>query len=106
MSESNTTSARPPLSAADVALLLSDLTRWRLLREMAKGESLPMQVLAQRIGRSPEVTAKHVAVMRRMGVALVGYGRLNSLAPAYRPPAGGTTIDFGHCVLRLDSPLS
>lgn len=94
------------MSAAQVALLVSDLTRWRLLRELAKGESLPLQVLAQRVGRSREVTGKHLAVLRQLGVVLVGYGRLNSLAPAFRPPAGTAAIDFGHCVLRLDSPLS
>ena len=48
---------------------------------------------------------KHLASLRKLGVVVVGYGRLYSLAPAYRPAPGATTIDLGHGAVKLDTPL-
>ena len=96
-------SQTPLLSLDSLSLLLSDATRWRALRELAKGEALPVSELGRRVGRTANAMSKHMAVMCRVGVAQVGFGRLYGLVPAFRPVAG--KIDFGHCVMRLDTPL-
>jgi len=94
----------PPLLPLDsICLLVSDPTRWRLIRELAKGEALPVSELGRRLGRNSSAVGKHLAVMTRVGVTQSGFGRLYSLAPAFRPAEG--KIDFGHLVMRLDTPL-
>lgn len=99
---SNPTAAAVPLEK--LARLLSDPARWTILRELAKGEPLPVSELARRVGRSADMTSKHMAVLRDAGVVVTGYGRLYQLAPAYRPAPGATTLDLGHCHLTLDPP--
>ena len=37
---------------------------------------------------------------------MTGYAGLYSLTPDYRPAPGATTIDFGHCLIRLDTSMS
>ena len=86
-----------------LAQLLSDPARWAILLELAKGEPLPVKELARRVGRTPDMTSKHMAVFRAAGVAVVGYGRLYQLAPGLRPEPGSTTLDLGHCLLKLDT---
>ena len=76
------------------------------MRELAKGEALPPVVLAARIGRTLHGVRKHLTSLRALGLVIVGYGRLYSLAPAYRPAPGTATIDLGHGVIRLDTPLA
>ncbi len=99
------TPTNPPLlSRKQVCFLLSDPTRWALMVEMSKGEALPIFELARRLGRSRDVIAKHLAVLRKLGVAVVGFGHLYSMPPTLRPAPGVTTLDFGHCVVRLDVP--
>jgi len=94
------------LSLAQVAKLLSDPTRWRLLREMSKGEMLPIAELAQHSGCSSDSAYRHLVLLIRMGIAVLRYRGFYAMAPAYVPPAGSTTIDLGHCVVRLDTPLT
>ena len=104
MNDTNIPALPPTLGLKDIALLLRHLGRWALLREMCRGEALPRSELARRTGQTLAVTSRHLGLMRRMGVVVVGYGSLHSLAPAYRPAPGTATIDFGHCVVRLDMP--
>ena len=106
MSESNTLAKAPALALEPLTLLLNDPARWFVLRELAKGEPLPVHELARRLGRSTDSISKHLAVRRRVGGAVVGFGRLYALAPAFRPAPGTAVIDFGPCVVRLDSPWS
>ena len=105
MSESNTSAKAPVLGLAQVSLLLNDPARWFLLRELSTGAALPVHELARRMKRSRYSISKHLAVMRRVGVATIGFGRLYSLAPAFLPAPGTAAIDFGCCVVRLDRLL-
>ena len=106
MSDTNTITQPPAMSLSKVALLLSHVARWQILRELAKGEALPTSDLGRRAGMRPNATSRHLSTMRRMGLLSKGYGGLYSLVPAYRPAPGTATIDFGHCVIRLDTPVS
>ena len=104
MSDPNPAPASPALSLKQTAQLLSDQARWIALRELAKGEALPVQELAARAGRSREAMSKHMIFMRRLGMVVTSYGGHYKLAPALRPAPGATTIDLGHGLIRLDAP--
>lgn len=104
MNETNTPAQPPTLGMKDVCLLLSHPGRLALLREMSRGEILPRAELGRRTKQSPAMISRHLALLRRMGVVVRTYGPLHVLAPAYRPVPGATTLDFGHCLLRLDPP--
>ena len=104
MSETNPTT--PVLSESQVASLLANPARWRALRALCKEPGLPVNVLGRRMGITQNATTKHVKLMLKLGVITTMYGRLYTLAPAYRPTSGKLEIDFGHCLLRLDRPPS
>ena len=46
-----------------LATILHEPARWRLIRELAKDESLPVRLLAARIGKSPNSTSQYLKVM-------------------------------------------
>jgi DNA-binding transcriptional ArsR family regulator len=91
----------PLIPLNKLARVLADPKRWKILQELAKGEALPIKEIANRIGRKPDMTSKHMAVIRDAGLVVTGYGHLYLLAPAFRPPAGATSIDLGHCSIHL-----
>jgi DNA-binding transcriptional ArsR family regulator len=79
---------------------IGSTVRWRVLKELAKGEPLPICELARRLRMSESAMSKQMAVMRRSGLAVNRYG-------CYKIPAGvlsadGKTADYGCIVLRLD----
>ena len=102
----NAAAAAPSPSALKLkhlATVLHDPVRWRILKELAKGEALPVWVLAGLARSTAPKVSKHMAVLRKAGVVAVGYGRLYKLAPGFQPEADGTRLDLGHCVLKLDA---
>lgn len=103
MSDTNSTARVLPLTVKQTGYLLYDSTRWMIIRELAKGEALPVMELARRLGCTTGLIGKQLMTLNRLGVAQKGFGRLYSLAPAFRPKDGA--IDFGHCVMRLDTPM-
>ena len=103
MSDTKTSVRTPPLGLDALTLVLNGQTRWILLRELSKGEPLPIHELARRTGKSSDSISKHMAVLRRLGVVVVGFGRLHSLAPTFRPAPGTNTIKFGYCTVHLDA---
>lgn len=88
-----------------LATLLATPSRWLILQELAKGEPLPVTVIAQRIGQSPDSTSKQLAILRRIGVVITGYGRLYTFSPPFRPAPGTRTISLGPCTLHFEAPL-
>lgn len=85
----------------NLARVLGDKARWIILRELARGEALPVKELARRTACTPAMTSKHMLALRKAGMVVVGYGRLYHLAPALRPAPGATTLDLGHCLLKI-----
>jgi DNA-binding transcriptional ArsR family regulator len=82
--------------------VLGEKTRWKILRELAKGEPLPVKELAGRTGRSSDVAQKHLAMLKEAKIVVQGYGRHYKLAPGIQPDPGSAVLDLGHCVIRLD----
>lgn len=75
MSDKDTpVSPKPLLGLKQMALLIIDLARWSVLRELAKGEPLPVYEQARWAGRTPDAPTKHVKVLRRLGVVETGWG--------------------------------
>lgn len=79
--------------------------RWTILRELAKGEALPVNELSVRAKCSAAMGTKHMEVLREAGLVVRGYGRLYSLAPAIVPAPGAETLDLGPCLLKLHPPV-
>ena len=87
-----------------VLKVVGEPSRWRILRELAKGEALPVQELAQRLRCKPTSISKHLAVLRKHGIVLPHYGTCYRLAPAFMPKPGENVLDLGHCTMKLDTP--
>ena len=80
---------------------MPDPARWKLLRELAKDEPLPVRELARRIGKTPVRTTQILIQMRQWNVLVKPHGHSYRLAPAFRPAPGATHLDFGEWLLRL-----
>ena len=100
-SEPTTTSSATKLR--HLATVLHDPVRWRILKELAKGEALPVWVLAGLARSTAPKVSKHMAVLRKAGLVTTGYGRLYKLAAHLQPEANDSRLDLGHCVLKLDA---
>lgn len=94
----------PLLPLSTQCLLLGDPTRVAVLRELCKGEPLPVSELARRLGRAPTAISKHLALLRKTGVTVQGFGRLYRIAPAFQPAPDSQVLDFGELTLRLTPP--
>ena len=84
---------------------LNGIPRWRLLRELAKGEALPVAELARRVATTGNMTSKHLGILRDAGLVDKVYGQLYRLAPRVRVDHENRLLDLGHCLLRLDVPM-
>jgi hypothetical protein len=92
-----------PIKVKHLSRLLNGLARWRILRELAKGEALPVKVLAVVAGCPPASASKHMLLLKKAGVVKVGYGRLYKLSPHLQPEPGSQRLDLGHCIIKLDT---
>ncbi len=86
-----------------LARLLNVPARWRILRELAKGEPLPVSELSLRVRCPAASVSKHMALLKKAGAVIVGYGRCYKLSPAVQPQPGSPRLDLGHCVIKLDT---
>ena len=98
---SDPTPVTPLLPLEDQCFLLSDATRVAILRELARGEPLPVNEIARRLGRKPAMVSNHLATLRTYAVVQMVYDRFYRLAPAYAPAPGASGIEFGDFLLRL-----
>jgi hypothetical protein len=86
---------------ARIVTAISDITRWRILAELSKGEALPTGELAKRLAAPATNISKHLTYLHRIGILQRGFGKLYRIAERY-VVAGERTLDFGVAVLRLD----
>ena len=91
----------PALALATQCLLLGSETRIGILRELCRGEPLPVSELARRLKRQPTAMSKHLSLLLTTGVAVQGFGRLYRIAPAFQPAPGSGVLDLGQLALRL-----
>lgn len=93
-----------PVSLEDLAQALAVPARWVFLRELARGEALPVAELARRTGITPNLASKHLMVLRELKLVEQVYARLYRLASTLRVDASAGLLDLGFCLLRLDPP--
>lgn len=96
----------PAYSLATLARALSVPARWIILRELARGQALPVAELAHRARISPNLTSRHMIALKQLGLAEQVLGRLYRLPATLRPDLAAGLLDLGHCLLRLDPPAS
>jgi DNA-binding transcriptional ArsR family regulator len=104
MDDSTSSPAKPSgthLPLAKVLPVISSIPRWHILRELAKGEPLPVHEIARRMRFSPTSISKHLAILFDSGVVRRGYGCLYSIEPAFLVP-GERAMDFGNVLIRFD----
>jgi DNA-binding transcriptional ArsR family regulator len=82
---------------------LGNPTRWRMLKELSLGEPRTVGELATVAGCNYDNAGRHLAVLRKAGLAVQGRGRLYQIPKQYLPALGERVVDFGHCLLRLDA---
>ena len=93
----------PTIPLDKLAELLSSTVRWHILRELASGDQLMVVELAERIRKSKDVTSKQIGLLRTTGVVLQGRNRLYRIAPQFLADKTERLVDFGYCLLRLNS---
>lgn len=91
----------PRPSLAKILPAIASERRWCILRELAKGESLPVCEVARRLRATPAGTSKHFAVLLASGIVRRSYGTHYSIDPRFVVP-GERAIDIGHALLRFD----
>jgi DNA-binding transcriptional ArsR family regulator len=93
-----------PLPSLDrLADALAHPARWKILKELSGGEPRMVRELAKIAGCSPDMTSKHLAVLRKAGAVVQGRGRLYQIPSQHLTAPGEHVVDFGHCLLRLDA---
>jgi DNA-binding transcriptional ArsR family regulator len=92
----------PTLPLDRVLAVISNSTRWRLLRELASGDQLMVLELAERCKISADLVSKHLAILRNAGIVLQGRNRLYQIAPQFLTDKTERILDFGYCLLRMN----
>ena len=95
-------SSDPTLPFGPLTMALGEPIRWAILRELASGDRLMVVEIARRVGKPADTVSKHLAVLRKVGLALVKQ-RLYSMPPEFLADPEKRVLDLGYCVLRLDS---
>ena len=85
-----------------VITALSNPIRWDILRELVRGEPLPVIELARRLGWVPANLAKHARILHQAGLVERGYGQLYRIPARFLVPDEPHTLDLGVALLRLD----
>ncbi len=91
----------PRLPLGGVLSAIASERRWQILRELLKGEALPVCEVARRLRATPAGISKHFAVLHASGIVRRTYGGHYILDPRFRVP-GQNAIDVGHALLRFD----
>ena len=92
----------PTLPFVSLAKVLGEPLRWEILRELASGDRLMVVEIAKRVGKPADTVSKHLAVLRKVGLAVMKQ-RLYSMPPEFLADPEKRVLDLGYCVLRLDS---
>jgi DNA-binding transcriptional ArsR family regulator len=93
--------AIPLLPLAPLLQAIADRTRWQILRLLAAGEPLMVKEVARAIGRSETSTAKHLAVLRKVGLTISGRGRLQQISKQFPVDPTTRVLDLAYLQLRL-----
>jgi hypothetical protein len=96
------------LDLLEVLAAVGSPSRWPTIELLADGRERIATEVAQELGRDFDAVAKHLRVLRDVGVALARDGEDRRLTffyipSCYRPEPG--VLDFGCCVIYVDGRL-
>jgi len=95
--------AKPLPDLQKVVFIIGNFSRWKMLRELADGDTRTIRELATAGGCSYDSAIKHLSLMREAGLVTQGRGSLYQLPPQHLPTPGQPHVDFGHCLLRFNA---
>ena len=93
----------PMLSHSQLAKVLGHPARWKILRELARGEGLLVVEVSVRVGVAQNTVSKHMRTMREAGLVVVNRAGMYSIPPDRLISSKEGVIDYGSCLLRLAS---
>jgi hypothetical protein len=99
----NSPAAMPLPDMQKLVFVLGNFSRWRMLGELADGETRTIRELAGAGGCSYDAAIKHLGLMRDLGLVVQGRGSLYQLPAHFLPVPGRRHVDFGHCLIRFDA---
>ena len=95
-----TVATKPLVDEKRLVFALGNYCRWKMLRELAGGETRTTRELAAAGRCSYDAALKHLKLLRATGLVEQGRGSL------YQMPVHFLTVpgqpDFGHCLLRFN----
>ncbi len=91
------------LDADAVMSAVANPMRRAILAHLSDGEPMGATDIASLVHSDPSNIARHFLVMRRAGIIVMGRGKLQRIPPQFNPNPGSRTLDFGHCLLRLNA---
>ena len=94
--------ATPLLDLEKLVFALGNFSRWKMIRELADGDTRTTSELAEAGGCSYDSAIKHLQLLRETGMVMQGRGSLYELPPQFLPTPGERVVDFGHCLLRFN----
>jgi DNA-binding transcriptional ArsR family regulator len=89
------------ISFSALASALGSPVRWRILREISRGEGLLIVEVAERLGMKQGTISKHMKVLRDKGLVATNRAGLNSIPAGRLISAEEGIVDYGNCLLRL-----
>jgi hypothetical protein len=95
--------ATPLPDMEKVVFVIGNLSRWKMLRELADGDTRTIGELAKAGDTSYDSAVKHLILMREAGLVVQGRGSLYQLPAQFLPTPGQPHVDFGHCLIRFDA---
>jgi hypothetical protein len=95
--------AAPLPDEAKLVFVLGNYSRWKMLRELADGDTRTIGELAKAGDCSYDSAVKHLNLMREAGLIVQGRGSLYQMPAHYLPTPGQPHVDFGHCLLRFNA---
>ena len=93
------------LSIAQAGHLLKHPARWRVLRELAKREMMPLGVLAELQGCEPFAMSMHLKMLARLGLTMKPYRGLHMLTLRCWAALKDVLLDLGPCLVKLDAEV-
>ena len=85
-----------------MAVAMGSAVRWQILRELAKGQALPVAELKRRM--KGEIITYHMKALVKSGWVERKYGTLYGLTDTVRVDTAAGVLDLGPLILKLDVP--
>jgi DNA-binding transcriptional ArsR family regulator len=108
MSEPSASNPAPNQQAAlpieQFVVVLGSIQAWKILRVLADGSSLLNNEIAERSALPNDTVRKLLIRLRHAGIVIAPRVKLYEIPPQFLANKTERILDFGICVLRLNTP--